>query len=69
MRDHIAKVEFFESEADRVALELKRRLFGSELEHSRELHLRYFIESIESISDMAEDVAESIGVAAAKRSV
>ena len=67
--DHINKVDFYESEADRVGLALKKVIFDSELELSQKMHLRYFAERIESISDIAEHVAERLNIAAIKRSI
>ena len=69
VRHHINKVDFYESEADRAGLELKRQIFSSELELARKLHLRYFAEQIESISDIAEDVGERISIATIKRTI
>ena len=67
--DHINKVDFYESEADRIGLALKKMIFDSELDLSHKMHLRYFAERIESISDIAEDVAERLNIAAIKRSI
>jgi predicted phosphate transport protein (TIGR00153 family) len=69
VRDHINKVDFYESEADRAGLKLKRLIFGSELDLARKLHLRYFAEQIESISDIAEEVGERLSIAAIKRTI
>ena len=67
--DHINKVDFYESEADRIGLALKKMIFDSELDLSHKMHLRYFAERIESISDIAEHVAERLNIAAIKRSI
>ena len=69
MKDHINKVDFYEGEADRAALKLKKRIFRSELPLSRKQHLRYFAEAIEDLSDLAWDVAQLLAVAAIKRTV
>lgn len=69
IRDHINKVDFYESEADRAGLILKKKIFRSNLELAHKLHLRYFAELLESLSDTAQDVAERLNIAAIKRSV
>ncbi len=67
--DHINKVDFYESEADRIGLALKKLIFDSELDLSHKMHLRYFAERIEGISDIAEHVAERLNIAAIKRTI
>ena len=69
VRDFINKVDFYESEADRVGFKLKKQIFASELDMGHKLHLRYFAEQIESISDIAEDVGERLAIATIKRSI
>jgi hypothetical protein len=69
VRDHINKVDYYEKEADRAGLKLKRMVFGSELPLYQKMHLRYFIEQMESMSDLAENVAERIAIASIKRSL
>lgn len=65
--DHLHKVYYFEKEADRISERLKRKIFGSGLELSRKIHLRYFALHIEDISDRAEDVADRLGISSIKR--
>lgn len=69
LKDYINKVDHFESEADRAALRLKKQIFEGDLDLCRKMHLRYFAEEIESISDLAEHVAERLTIAAIKRSL
>lgn len=69
IKDYISKVDFYESEADRAGLTLKKRVFRQDLPLARKLHLRYFAERLESLSDMAEDVGERLMIATIKRSV
>jgi len=63
------KVMLYEREADVISTSLKRAIFASDLELSRKLHLREFVEQIDSIADLAEDVADRLAIYAIKRLV
>ena len=68
--DHIHKVSFWEREADKVATDLQIKVFRCEsLKLSQKLQLRALICQIEDISDMAEDVSDSLAIAVIKRSL
>lgn len=69
LRDCINKVGFYEKEADRAGLRLKRQIFQSDLELARKHHLRYFADAVESLSDIAEEVSERLTIANIKRSL
>jgi predicted phosphate transport protein (TIGR00153 family) len=69
VKDHLHKVYFYEKEADKISDRLKRRIFRSDLELSRKIHLRYFALHIETISDHAEDVADLLSISTIKRSL
>lgn len=69
VKDCINKVDFYESEADRAGLVLKKKIFRSDLELAHKMHLRYFADLLESLSDTAEEVAERLNIATIKRSV
>lgn len=68
VKDHLHKVYFYEKEADTISDRLKRRIFRSDLELSRKNHLRYFALHIETISDLAENVADRLSISTIKRS-
>ena len=68
MRDCINKVDFYESEADRAGLRLKKQIFQSYMHLARKHHLRYFADSLESLSDIAEEVSGQLAIASIKRS-
>ena len=68
LRDCIAKVEFYEKEADRAGLRLKKMIYESDMELSRKHHLRYFADALESLSDIAEEVSDRLLIASIKRS-
>jgi predicted phosphate transport protein (TIGR00153 family) len=67
LRDCINKVDFYESEADRVGLRLKKQIYQSDLPLARKHHLRYFADALESLSDIAEEVSEQLAIASIKR--
>ncbi len=68
VKNYLHKVYFHEKEADKISDRLKRRIFASDLDLSRKIHLRYFALHIENISDHAEDVADRLGISTIKRS-
>jgi len=63
------KVMLYEKEADAISTKLKQAIFGSDLELSKKLHLREFVEHIDNIADLAEDVADRLAIYAIKRIV
>lgn len=67
VKNHLHKVFFYEKEADKISDRLKRRIFRSQLDLSRKNHLRYFTLHIETISDLAEDVADRLSISTIKR--
>jgi len=70
VKDYITKVEFYESEVDKITTTLRTNIFRSEsLKLSEKQHLRFFTHTIERISDMAEDVSERISISVIKRSI
>ena len=67
IQDHMHKVLFYESEADKVLKNLKRGIFKSDLDLAHKVHLRFFAERIAWISDLAEDIADDLVIYAIKR--
>lgn len=63
------KVQLYEKEADILSTALKRDIFDSDLDLSKKLHLREFVEAIDGIADMAEDVADRLAIYSIKRTV
>lgn len=68
--DHIHKVSFWETEADKAATKLQMKVFRHE-EYSlcQKMQLRDLVCHIEDISDQAEDMADSLAIFVIKRSL
>ncbi len=70
INEYINKVYFFEREVDKVEERIKRAVFSSDLEQfSRKVHIRYFVEKMAMLSDVAESVCERLAVSAIKRQI
>ncbi|MCK5857676.1 MAG: DUF47 family protein [Bacteroidales bacterium] len=71
VKDYIHKVYFYESEADQLANDIKKKVFQDipELQLAEKLHLRYFTLHIENVSDTAEVLADLLAVYAIKRTM
>lgn len=66
---HNHKVMLYEKEADAISTKLKTAIFASDMELAQKLHLREFVEQIDSVADLAEDVADRLAIYAIKRLV
>ncbi len=69
VNDHLHKVYFHEKEGDKIAMDLKRKIFDTDMDLARKIHLRYFALNIDRVSDAAEDVADQLAIYAIKRTV
>ena len=69
VKNHLHKVIFFETEADKAAEKLTRKIFRSDLKLSQKMHLRNFVRCIDSVADIAEDVADRLAISTIKRSI
>ena len=69
LRDHVHKVSFHESEADRVAIRLKEGIFRSSLPLAHKMQLRDAVNAIDAMADQAEDVGDSLAIFAIKRAL
>ena len=68
--DHIHKVAFWETEADKAATRLQKAIFSDvELGLDLKLQLRDLSRSIDKIADQAEDLADSLAIYVIKRSL
>lgn len=69
VRDHVRKVLFYESEADRISTKLQRKIFASKLDLASKRHLCYFVENIDELANSAEDVADELSIYTIKRKI
>ncbi len=69
VKDHCHKVIFYEGEADLECTRLKRKAFDSDLKLSEKIHMRYFIDRIDGVANLAEDIADSLSIYAIKRAM
>lgn len=67
-QDHLHKVSFWESEGDKAILHLQQLIFEKEMDLALKLHLRSIANSINAISDMAEDAADMLHIFVIKHS-
>lgn len=66
-RDYIHKVRFYESEADRISTKIKRAIYSSDLPLANKMHLCSFVEMIDNLADMAEDITDKLAIYVIKR--
>ncbi len=68
--DHIHKVSFWETEADKAATCLQKAIFSdTELGLDLKMQLRDLARSIDKIADQAEDLGDSLAIYVIKRSL
>lgn len=67
VRDHNAKVMFYEKEADKLSTKLKRAVFASDLDLAHKTQLRYFVERVDDLANEAEDIADYLAIYSIKR--
>ena len=66
IRRHAKEVGLKESEVDKIEWNLTKQIFLSTLDHSHKLHLRRCLETIASVSDLAEDVTDQLDLVTLK---
>jgi len=69
VKDQLHRVYFYETEADKLAASIKRKVFRemTDLKLSEKFHLRYFTLHIEQVSDASKKAADLLSVMAIKR--
>jgi uncharacterized protein len=68
VREKLIKVYYFESEADKLSLSTKKKIFQeiNRLDLAHKAHLRYIVHHIENISDLAQRAADLLSGMAIK---
>ena len=70
VNEYAQKVIVLESEADRACTKLKMAIFDSEsLTLDRKVQLRYFIDRVDELANMAEDIVDHVSISTLKRLV
>ena len=69
VRDNAHKVIYYEKESDKQFSALARKIFDTDLSLDKKMHLRYFVEKIDRICDLAEDIADEVQIYAIKRAI
>ncbi len=69
VRDHIYQVRVYESEADKIAINLKKKIFDTELKFSEKINLGAIVNAVDAIADKAEDVADELDIYAIQRTL
>ena len=69
VRDHIYQVRVYESEADKIAISLKKKIFDTEFKFSEKINLSAIVNAIDAIADKAEDVADELDIYAIQRTL
>jgi uncharacterized protein Yka (UPF0111/DUF47 family) len=69
VRDHINEVRVFESETDKVALRLKKEIYGSDLSFERKTQLRDAVNMLDKLADKAENLGDDLAIFAIKRAL
>ena len=67
--DHMHKVIFYETEADKINHHVLALVFEGESDLSYKNQVRHFVLHIDSIADIAEDVADRLAIFALKRAI
>jgi predicted phosphate transport protein (TIGR00153 family) len=69
VRDHISEVRVLESETDKFARRLKKKIYTSDLSYERKTQLRDVTNMLENLADMAENLGDELAIFALKRAL
>lgn len=69
VNDHVYEVRLYESEADKIAIRMKRNIFKSDLPLDRKIQLRDAIDILDALANQAEDVGDELSIYAIKRAL
>jgi hypothetical protein len=68
-RQHSKEIGLIESKVDKMEWDITKKIFSSDLNYSHKIHLRLCLESIVSVSDLAEDAADHLELVTLKSMV
>ena len=69
VRDQVKKVQFYESEADKVTTRVERQIYASQLDLANKMHLAQFLDRLDNIADTAEDIGDRLSILTIKRMI
>ncbi len=69
VKDHTYQVRVYESESDKIAISLKKKIFATDFKFSEKINLREIVNAIDAIADLAEDVADELDIYAIQRTL
>ncbi len=69
VRDHVKKVQFYESEADKITTRVERQIYESDLDLAHKMHLTSFLDRLDNVADTAEDICDKLSILAIKRMI
>jgi predicted phosphate transport protein (TIGR00153 family) len=68
-RQHAKEIGVLESKVDQIEWKITKKIFSSDLDFSRKIHLRLCLETIVEVSDIAEDAADRLELVTLKSMV
>lgn len=69
-KENVLSVKSYEREIDKLFQKAREELFAdTSLDLTQKIHIRYFFEKLADISDIAEDVSESLAISVLKRAL
>jgi len=69
VRDQVKKIQFYESEADKVTTRVERQIYSSQLDLAHKMHLAQFLDRLDNIADTAEDIGDRLSILTIKRMI
>jgi len=69
VRDQVKKIQFYESEADKVTTRVERQIYSSRLDLAHKMHLAQFLDRLDNIADTAEDIGDRLSILTIKRMI
>lgn len=67
VRDYARKVYFIETEADKIARNIRKEIFASDMPLAEKMHVSSFVSDISDVANIAEDCVDLLMIYALKR--